>query len=111
MRIRFKVEEDYLLITFSGEIDHHTAEIAREKIDNYYSIKRLKNMIIDLSNINFMDSSGIGLIMGRYKMVSENGGRLYLVNVGERVRKILQISGILKIIDIYSDPHEIIDNI
>lgn len=103
MQLKFTVEDDNLLVNFDGELDHHTAKEVRESIDNEYDRKNVKNIVIDLNQLNFMDSSGIGLLMGRYKMVSLNEGELYLKNVSERVEKILRMSGILKIVNIISE--------
>lgn len=103
MKLDIKVEEENLLVNFNGELDHHTAKDARESIDDAYDGKNVKNIIIDLNQLNFMDSSGIGLIMGRYKKTSQNDGKLFLKNVSERVKKILQMSGILKIVSIIDE--------
>lgn len=100
MQINFKVEEENLLVNFSGELDHHTAKYVREKIDEAYESKNVKHIVIDLNELNFMDSSGIGLLMGRYKIVSKNNGSLSLTNVSSRVEKILKMSGVLKIVNI-----------
>ncbi|KNF09268.1 anti-anti-sigma regulatory factor SpoIIAA [Gottschalkia purinilytica] len=109
MQLNFEIKDKSLLVNFSGELDHHTAKEAREEIDEFYNQKMLKNMVIDLNNLNFMDSSGIGLLMGRYKIVSENNGKLALVNVSSRVEKILKMSGIMKIVDIYGNINDAID--
>lgn len=100
MQIEFKVQDLNLLVTFEGELDHHTAKEARESIDKAFDSNNVKNIIIDLHQLNFMDSSGIGLLMGRYKIASQNGGKLYIKNVSERVEKILKMSGMLKIVNI-----------
>ncbi len=100
MQLECIVKDEDLLVTFNGELDHHTAKEVRESIDEVYDSKNVKNIVIDLHDLNFMDSSGIGLLMGRYKLVSQNGGELYLKNVSDRVGKILKMSGILKIVNI-----------
>lgn len=101
MQIILDNYEDYLIVKFNGELDHHTSEDARKKIDDWYHKKSKKNIILDLSNVNFMDSSGIGLVMGRYRNVKDNGGELKIVNSSDLVNKILRMSGIEKIINIY----------
>ncbi len=111
MKISLDTQDKTLIVNFNGELDHHSAEETRKEIDRTYFEKRLKNIVLDLKNLNFMDSSGIGLIMGRYKNVSDNGGKLYIINVSSRVEKILKMSGILKIVEIYNDLNDIPDNI
>jgi len=107
VRLEFEVINKNLLVRFNGELDHHTAADIRGKIDNFYSNNLLKNIIIDLNSLQFMDSSGIGLIMGRYKLSSNNNGKVYLINVSSRVEKILSMSGILKIVTIINNLSEV----
>lgn len=107
LKLEFSVINKNLIVRFNGELDHHTAKEIREKIDSTYSDNLLKNIVIDLSNLQFMDSSGIGLIMGRYKLASNNNGKIYLINVSDRVKKILNMSGILKIVKIIDNLSEI----
>lgn len=111
MQISFDSIESNLIVNFIGELDHHTAEEIRNEIDKKYFEKGYKNIILNLNNLKFMDSSGIGLIMGRYKIVSQNGGRLSVTNVTPKVEKILKMSGIMKIVSMYSDIKKAIDNI
>lgn len=107
MQIEFTVKDLNLLVNFEGELDHHTAKEARERIDKAFDSNNVKNIIIDLHGLNFMDSSGIGLLMGRYKLAAQNGGKLYIKNVSERVEKILKMSGMLKIVNIIEKDEEV----
>lgn len=111
MQLNFYTEGKTLVVGFNGELDHHTAESIRKEIDNYYDQKLMKNIILDLDNLKFMDSSGIGLILGRYKKAMNNGGKLLLVNVNTRVMRILEMSGITKIIKIYDSISNALENI
>ncbi|RKD34708.1 anti-sigma F factor antagonist [Thermohalobacter berrensis] len=111
MQLEFKTIDKTLIVKFNGELDHHTAENIRKEIDKFYSGNMLKNIILDLEKLNFMDSSGIGLILGRYKNVSQNGGKLCLVNVSPRVEKILKMSGVLKIVKIFDSITKAKENI
>ncbi|WP_425446077.1 anti-sigma F factor antagonist [Dethiothermospora halolimnae] len=111
MKLNFRISDEILVVSFNGELDHHTAKDAREEIDDVYNMKRLKHIVLDLKGLNFMDSSGIGLIMGRYKNVNINGGKVVLINVSDRVKKILKMSGILKIVQVYKDEFEALDNL
>ena len=67
----------------------------------------IKNIIFDFKNIRFMDSSGIGVIIGRYKKISSEGGKVSVVNVNDRVKKIFNLSGMNKIINIYDTYEEV----
>ena len=90
-----------LVVQLKGELDHHTTENSRQKIDRKYNELRVKNMVFDLRGLTFMDSSGIGLIMGRYKNCTEKGGKLVIVSGNKNVEKMLKMSGLLKIIKSY----------
>lgn len=95
-------EGDQLLVRISGEIDHHSAVSVRTEIDSKISSARPKRTVIELSNIDFMDSSGLGLIMGRYQKMRAVGGELVLREPNERVLKIFKLAGLEKIVVIES---------
>ena len=78
MGIIFYVESDTLIAALSGEIDHHVAEKLRNDIDREMAMCDTKNLIFDFRDVVFMDSSGIGMVLGRYKKVHNAGGRVRL---------------------------------
>lgn len=94
MDIKFRREGNTLIVFMHGEIDHHTAIRAKEKIDGKFMIEPVKNMIIDLLGVTFMDSAGIGLIYGRISRVKAVGGRIIIRNPRPEITKILKISGL-----------------
>ncbi len=100
-----------LIIRLAGELDHHSSENVRMKIDNAYKGKNLTNMVMDLNNLTFMDSSGIGLIMGRYAHTIEENGILLIACDNERIKRILDMAGLLKIIKLYPSLESAIKNI
>ena len=69
--------------------------------------KSIKNIIFNFRNINFMDSSGIGVIIGRYKKISNDGGKVMIINANDRIKKIFNLSGMNKIIDVCDTYEEI----
>jgi len=81
----------------SGEIDHHNAAQIREAIDSAVEKQCPQILRIDFSDVTFMDSSGVGLVMGRYKIVKSYGGNIEIVNMSPQIYKIMKISGIEKI--------------
>lgn len=87
-----------LRIKLIGEIDHHSARTVRDEIDKDLYFYRAKTVLMDLSGIEFMDSSGLGLILGRYTKTIELGGKLKVVNPSKAVMKILNLAGTDKII-------------
>ena len=78
-------------------LDHHTAKNIRESIDSEVEKTKPKILKLDFNKVNFMDSSGIGLIMGRYKLMKLLNGDLELINVSQRIGKIMRLSGIYKL--------------
>ena len=94
------VEEDALTVRLSGEIDHHGAVRIREEIDAQIYRYRPKRTVLDLSEIEFMDSSGLGLIMGRIALRRELGGSTVLKNPNDRVLRIVRLSGLERMMKI-----------
>lgn len=85
-------EELHILI--SGDIDHHSSSAMREKIDSLIKKYSSKTLVLDFSSVNFMDTSGIGLILGRFKLTNEMGIQLKVINAKSRIRRIIEFSGI-----------------
>ena len=103
METIYKKEDKSLILKIIEELDHHTVEKIRRKAD--YEIEKYlpRKVILDFNRVSFMDSAGIGLILGRYKNISILGGKLEVVNVSAQVIKILNMSGLSKIIEIKED--------
>ena len=78
----------------SGDIDHHAARRMRAELDDVIARSRPEMLIIDLENVGFMDSSGIGLILGRLKAVRQCGGDLILKNVQPNIAAVIRRSGL-----------------
>ena len=92
------VKDDKMIVYISGEIDHHTSREIRESVDRMIVMQRPGTLILDLEGVNFMDSSGLGLILGRYKKIKELDGNMYLCGADQRTMKILKMAGVDKII-------------
>ena len=101
MQIKFSNKGSTLIAGIIGELDHHTVEYVRDKIDAEIMKSTTKNLIFDFSKVNFMDSSGIGVIMGRYKNIRKLNGQAALINVNSQIRRIFEMAGILKLMPIY----------
>ena len=95
-----------LYIRLEGEIDHHSAQDLREKIDMAFDPTDCRQMIFDFSSVTFMDSSGIGMIIGRYKNAKKRGGTVTITGMNPEIGRIFQISGLAKIIDSYASVEE-----
>ena len=92
--VEMTYENGVLTAKIAGEIDHHIAPQIRGDIDARCERCRPARLVLDFGGVTFMDSSGIGLIMGRYRTISLIGGRLEIVNIPPQLKKIFVISGI-----------------
>ena len=101
--MKYQVQENCLTIFLPRELDHHNAEKIRRKSDQLIEKHHIKCVIFDFEDTYFMDSSGIGVIMGRYRMIYLLGGEVWAVHTNERMKKILTMSGVTKIIQIYEE--------
>ena len=101
--MRYQVQENCLTIFLPNELDHHNAEDIRRESDHLIEKNHIRYVIFDFEETNFMDSSGIGVIMGRYKRLYMLGGEVCAVHTSERMRKILTMSGVTKIMQIYEE--------
>lgn len=108
MNLKTSIFEDYLIVELRGELDHHTSEDLRKRIDQIYYNNNLSSIVIDLKGLNFMDSSGIGLIMGRYKNCKERGGTVSIISTSSNIERILEMSGVLKLVNMYPSIDKII---
>ena len=111
MKIEFSNEESALVMKIDGEIDHRYATRIRREADRNIVTYPEKTFIIDLSSVSFMDSSAIGVIIGRYKLVKSFGSEIYLVSDSEPVERLLNMSGIKKIIKIFPTLSDAMSNI
>ena len=101
--MQYLVEENCLTIFLPQEVDHHNAEEIKREADKLIERKHIKYVIFDFQKTDFMDSSGIGVIMGRYKKVCMFGGEVWAAHTSERIKKILKMSGAAKIMQIYEE--------
>ncbi len=100
------VSGDVLVISLKEDLDHHNAASLRESADQLLRQEGVRHVVFDFSGVEFMDSSGIGVIMGRYKQVIFTGGKAAVCGVGQTVDRIFRFSGIYKIIDRYDTAKE-----
>ena len=100
MESKFYKEDKLLVFKITEDIDDHSVQKIRSRAD--YEIERYmpKRVVFDFDSVTFMDSAGIGLLIGRYKFTNLLGGRLEIANLTQSVQKIFEMSGILKLIPI-----------
>ena len=98
MNIKYDEMDRLLICQITEEIDHHTTEKMRRILDDEIERYIPKKIIFDFDKVPFMDSAGIGMILGRYKMARLLGGTVEMINVNSSIKKIFEMSGIPKII-------------
>lgn len=91
-----RIEKDRSGITayIYGEIDHHTARTIRQAIDSQVELMQPRYLVLDFSDVSFMDSSGIGLVMGRYKLMNAIGGELSIANTSPSIGRVMRLAGL-----------------
>lgn len=102
----FKVIDNYLMIRLPDEIDHHKSIDISTRADRFILSKKVGNVVFDFERTTFMDSSGIGIIIGRYRKISCFGGRVYAINADSRIRRILLLSGLQNIVEIMDEKQQ-----
>ena len=100
MNVTLLVDRDALTACLEGEIDHHSARYFRDSIDERVASLGPKLLVLDFSGITFMDSSGVGLVMGRYRTMQQPGGELRVQGAKGTIRRILLLSGLDKLVRI-----------
>ena len=96
----FQVVNQCLVIRLPEEIDHHRAGYICEQADHYIVTKQVSHIVFDFEKTRFMDSSGIGIIMGRYKKIACLGGKVYAMHLDRQVTRIFELSGINRFVEV-----------
>lgn len=97
MNIQINASDELVTVYLTGEIDHHSAGEIREEIDRSLESNRPKQLVMDFKNVGFMDSSGIGLVMGRYKLMQTMDGDVKIINTPNYIKKVMKLAGLDKL--------------
>lgn len=92
-----------LVVKFIGDVDNLVASLYKNKLETLIDENKYKKVIMDFSNVSFIDSSGLGLILGRYNQLKKYNGNLYMTGVSKQTEKIFNIAGIWTIMDRYDN--------
>ena len=98
MQIYFENAENKLTVRLNGEIDHHSTLDIRDKIDTAVREAVPAELVLDFAGVSFMDSSGIGLVMGRYRTMQELGGRVQVINPSSGIKRVMKFAGLDKLV-------------
>ena len=100
LNINIEIKQDVLCIRLSGELDHHTADELREKATNAIERNDIRHIVLNLEDLSFMDSSGLGVILGRYKQIKQVHGEMVVCAISPAIQRLFDMSGLFKIIKI-----------
>ena len=95
----YELKRGTLTVSLSGELDQRMAARVREEIDALIDDQRVRRLVFDVSDLEFMDSSGIGLIIGRYKRLSRRGGSVAVADPDKRIDRLFQMSGVYQVVE------------
>ncbi|SHE44743.1 anti-anti-sigma regulatory factor, SpoIIAA [Seinonella peptonophila] len=101
LSLEVKHARDVLIVRLAGELDHHTAETVRYQIEAELKKEIYSHLVLNLAELEFMDSSGLGVILGRYKHVTQLGGKMTLCSIRPSVYRLMEMSGLFRILSIY----------
>lgn len=93
-----ELKGNVLLVRLSGELDHHTSEDLRIKVSDMIERNNVNHIVLNLERLGFMDSSGLGVILGRYKQIKNNNGEMVVCSISPAVHRLFEMSGLFKII-------------
>ncbi|MGL4373209.1 MAG: anti-sigma F factor antagonist, partial [Turicibacter sp.] len=101
------VEETVLYVNLSGELDHHTADQLRSRLNSVMLEHQIRHIVFNLKHLDFMDSSGIGIILGRYNQLKSVNGTVMVIGMKPLVKKVFELSGLTQIIKVIEDETQI----
>lgn len=107
MECKYELKDGCLTIQVPKELDHHCATQLRAEADLLIESYRVNRLVFDFAGTEFMDSSGIGVLIGRCKNMHFNGGRVEAQNLNDRVQKIFVVSGLHKMIAIRTEEDDV----
>lgn len=98
LQIEMEQHRKALIVRLKGELDHHTAETVKARLEEAILSGGTQHMILSLKELTFMDSSGLGVILGRYKQLTSRGGKMVVCDVNSHMQRLFEMSGLFKIV-------------
>jgi stage II sporulation protein AA (anti-sigma F factor antagonist) len=111
LQIELESNRKTLIVRLKGELDHHTAEAVKVRMEQAISQGQLTHIILSLKDLNFMDSSGLGVILGRYKQINAKGGKMVVCDISPAVHRLFEMSGLFKILSIQENERQAISSL
>jgi stage II sporulation protein AA (anti-sigma F factor antagonist) len=111
LQIELESNRKTLIVRLKGELDHHTAEAVKVRMEQAITKDQLTHIILSLKDLNFMDSSGLGVILGRYKQINAKGGKMVVCEISPAVHRLFEMSGLFKILSIQENERQAISSL
>lgn len=111
MLLETQMVKDSLVVKIKGELDLLTAETFRNLVERAINQENAQNLILDMEHLDFIDSSGLGVILGRYRRIREQGGNMAIVGVKPHVKRILELAGIMGIVKVYQQTEQALQEV
>lgn len=109
--VKMEHHRGVLIVRLSGELDHHAADYVRMDLDEAILRRQVEHLVLSLKDLQFMDSSGLGVILGRYKLIHAKGGKMVICAANPPVKRLLEMSGLLKIMPLYENESAALSNL
>lgn len=109
MKVVTFMKQGILVVRLDGELDVCGANEFRTAVDDALELTGAKHILLNLQKVSFIDSSGLGVILGRYKRISQQGGKILVVHLAPQVQRILELAGLMKILTIYQSEEQALD--
>ena len=103
LQIEMEQHRKALIVRLKGELDHHTAETVKARMEEAIERGDSLHIILSLKDLIFMDSSGLGVILGRYKQITAKGGKMVVCDIHSDIYRLFEMSGMFKIITMESN--------
>ena len=101
LQIKLQMKGLTLIASLGGELDHHSAKKVKDMLEAAIINKAAQNLVFDLTNLTFMDSSGIGVIIGRYKLIKSLGGNVCIASNNSSINRLISLSGLMRLMEVY----------
>ncbi len=111
MEAKLKMAGKTLVVRLEGELDHHVVDGLRSRIDEKITVGKAENVLFNFQAVDFMDSSGLGMVLGRYKAVKERGGQVLACSLRPAVYRVFELSGLFSRIPVYSSEQEALKHV
>ncbi|MFT9847442.1 anti-sigma F factor antagonist [Aneurinibacillus sp. REN35] len=106
LRVDMETVHDVLIVRLEGELDHHTADMLRKEMEQRLAEGRIQHILLSMADLHFMDSSGLGVILGRYKQIAARGGDMVVCSINPVIYRLFELSGLFKILKIKESEQE-----